>query len=121
VERLEAVVARRPPTHLDLHAPDRQVELVVDDHPVCEVLDPVAPHQRLGGTTGIVHIGLRECDHDPAPCNTDLRCTGMGPSDDSEPLTSPRREQHDGVCADVVTSVLELGTRVSEAENEQAA
>jgi hypothetical protein len=44
----------------------------------------------------------------------------MGPSDDSEPLTLPRREQHDGVCAHVVTGVLELGTRVSEAENEQA-
>jgi hypothetical protein len=44
----------------------------------------------------------------------------MGPSDDSEPLTSPRREEHDGVCAHIVTSVLELGTRISEAENEQA-
>jgi hypothetical protein len=44
----------------------------------------------------------------------------MSPSHDAEALTSSRGEQHHRVCAHVVTSVLELGTRISEAENEQA-
>jgi hypothetical protein len=44
----------------------------------------------------------------------------MSTPNDAEPLATSRGQQHHRVRAHVVTGVLELGTRISEPENEQA-
>ena len=50
LERPQAVVAGQPAALLHLHAPGREVELVVDDHDLARVLDAVAAHEQRAPT-----------------------------------------------------------------------
>src|SRR3546814_6383018 len=58
--RLEAVVAGQSAAELELHPPDRQVELVVHHHEVVRIGDAVALHQRRHRLPGEVHVGHRD-------------------------------------------------------------
>ena len=58
VDRLEAVVPRRPAPHLDLDPATGKIELVVDDDQPGQIGHPVAADQGGHGHTRLVHEGL---------------------------------------------------------------
>jgi hypothetical protein len=120
LDRLQAVVAGQAAPDLDLHPPDRQVELVVHDDQPLELVgrDAEPPHQRPHGQAGVVHVGLGEGERHPAAVDAHLGDEGalLPPL---QPLTVTLGQELDDVGAGVVAGAGVLRAGVAEPDDEQ--
>ncbi len=67
--RLQAVVARKATTLLDLHPADREIDLIMDDYQIGQVGDLEVAERLAHRYSGLVHIGLREERQNSNPIN----------------------------------------------------
>ena len=105
---------------LCLEAPDRQVELVVDDDQPVEPVgrDAEPPDQPRGGQARVVDVGLREGQCHAPSAEPDLGHQRPLPSL-PEPFAVPGGKELDHIGAHVVPSPRVLGAGVAQPEHEQ--
>jgi hypothetical protein len=117
--RLETVVARQSPTELQLHAPDRKIELIVHHHQPAVLDDAVLLGQRSDGAPGLVVERRWLGDDDTTIADSQHVGLGVIPSPAAKLAAVTPNELVDDPEAGVMTRLGVVVTGVAKADHEE--